>query len=462
MRQSASLRLRLILGAAAWIAVALLAGGIVLMELFQNHVERQLRTEVANHLEQLLAGLEAAPDGSVDVIRPLSDPRFHKPYSGLYWQVDAPDQAGLLRSRSLWDFVLSLPADELNFTEWHWHPVVGPSGQSLLAMERSVDLPAAGRLRVSAAIDVADMEAVTTSFGRILALSFAALGCGLLAAAAAPVVLALRPLRRMRRALAHIRSGSASRLEGDFPLEIQPLIDDLNALLAHDAAMIERARVQAGNLAHGLKTPLAILANEASALERRGSGDEAEVIRQEVARMQAQVDYQLAQARAAAARQLPGARCKLVACVDGVRRALVRLHAERNLIIEMTIPEDAYFRGQREDCEEIFGNLLDNACKWAGSRVAVTGRVKGEQLSVTIDDDGPGLSADQRVAVFERGRRLDEAVPGSGLGLSIVRDLVEIYRGEIHLIESPLGGLRVELLLPAARSGAAGVLDHKA
>lgn len=458
MTRARSLRHRLVLGAAAWIVVALVAGALVITELFRSHLERQVYVDLDHHLDQLIAGLEVGPDGTLGLARQLSDPRFRKPYSGLYWQVEGMPEAGVLRSRSLWDDMLGLPPDEIERDQAHHHTLPGPADQSLLVLERTVTLPSAQVVRVAVAADAAQVEGVLTAFGRILAVSFAALGLGLLVAAGVQVVLALRPLNALRRRLAEVRDGRSARLAGDFPGEVQPLVDDLNALMEHDAALVERARVQAGNLAHGLKTPLAILANEADALDRKGAHEQAAVLREQVMRMQRMIDYQLAQARAAAAREIPGIRCPLGECVDGLRRALERLYAGRGLRIEADVPRGLLFRGEREDCEEILGNLLDNACKWARSRVRLAAASEGDEVRVLIDDDGPGIDAAARAAAFERGRRMDEAVPGSGLGLAIVRDMVELYRGRIALADSPLGGLRVDLRLPAARAAEPAVV----
>jgi signal transduction histidine kinase len=255
----------------------------------------------------------------------------------------------------------------------------------------------------------------------------------------------------LRAALIALRQGRRRRIEGTFPAEVQPLVDDLNALLEQRERTLERALARAGDLAHGLKTPLAVLGQEAARAAAAGQGEMAAVVGEEVERMRRQVDYHLARARAAAAGAAPGAHCLVREAAEALVRALSRLHAERGLSLEIAVPADLAFRGQREDLDELLGNVLDNACKWAASRVRLTAEASsGDRLVLTAEDDGSGLDESMRDAVLRRGVRADEAAPGTGLGLAIVRDLVELYGGTIALDRSPLGGLRVTLSLPRA------------
>jgi signal transduction histidine kinase len=258
---------------------------------------------------------------------------------------------------------------------------------------------------------------------------------------------AIRPLDAIRRRLADVRSGTERRLLGTYPAEVQPLVDDLNGLLAHNEQSIARADARAGDLAHGLKTPLAVLANEAAALARTGDAELAETIAQQVALMQRQVDYHLAHARAAGAGAALQARCAIAESAEGLRRALLRLHSDRGLRIDIAVPADVAFRGRREDLDEMLGNLLDNACKWAKSRVTIAASRDGERVTIVVEDDGPGIEQASRERVLQRGARADEAAPGSGLGLAIVRDIAELYGGSITLGASSLGGARAQLVL---------------
>lgn len=251
----------------------------------------------------------------------------------------------------------------------------------------------------------------------------------------------------LRRNLGALHTGDSRRLEGAYPSEVQPLVDDLNTLLEQRDRAVERAIAKAGDLAHGLKTPLAVIAHEADRAAAAGARDVAASVHQQVDRMKRQVDYHLAHARAASGRAA-GQRCAVRESVDGLVRALTRLHADRQLTIDVLVDPTLLVQGRREDIDEILGNVLDNACRFARSRVAVAAAAIGQAVVVTIDDDGPGLDPTLRAAVLQRGVRADESGPGSGLGLSIVRNLVELYGGTIALSASPPGGLRVELRLP--------------
>ena len=258
----------------------------------------------------------------------------------------------------------------------------------------------------------------------------------------------LSPIERLRGRLAAVREGSERRLDGRYPTEVQPLVDDLNALLEHRDQTVRRAIAKAGDLAHALKTPLAVLAHEAEVADRAGQAELAAVMRQQIERMRRQMDYHLAQARAAASGAAPGVHCAVLASAEGLARTLLRLHADRGLAIQVSIDPAHVVRAEREDLDEMLGNLLDNACKWAHSRIAIASAAGAGAVVITVDDDGPGLEASMREAVLQRGVRADEASPGSGLGLAIVRDLAELYGGSIALGDSPSGGLRARLQLP--------------
>lgn len=259
----------------------------------------------------------------------------------------------------------------------------------------------------------------------------------------------LAPFEQLRARLAAVRDGHAARVEGGYPAEVQPLVNDLNALLDHREQVVKRALAKAGDLAHGLKTPLAVLFQEAERAERAGQRELAAAVHQQAERMRRQVDYHLAQARAAASGAAPGARCSVRDSAEGLARTLDRLHAERGLELDLRVVPEHSVRGERADLDEMLGNLLDNACKWARSRVRVTSIEEGAELVILVDDDGPGLEPALRAAVLQRGVRADEAAAGSGFGLAIVRELAELYGGSIVLESSPLGGVRARLRLPS-------------
>lgn len=285
----------------------------------------------------------------------------------------------------------------------------------------------------------------------LLSIAFACMIAGL-----AVVRRAFAPFDALRRRLAVVRTGAERRIDGAYPGEVQPLVDDLNALLAHTDRAVTRATARAGDLAHGLKTPLAVLGNEAGRLRARGDRDLADTLDQQLALMNRRVEWHLAQARASASGTAVRAQCSVAECAEGLRRALGRLHADRSLSVDLRIAPDHVFAGRREDLDEMLGNLLENACRWAASTVVVSSQTGGDVLTVTVDDDGSGLAPELRERVLQRGVRADEAAGGSGLGLAIVRELAELYGGSITLEAAPAGGLRAKLALPASAPGAPG------
>ncbi len=459
-RWTRSLRFRLLAATLAALVVALVLAGLLLAGLFRDHVLRQFSQALTEQLDQVTARLEfdAAGQPQIDT-QTLSDPRWSRPYAGLYWQVDGAGQAGrgVLRSRSLWDATLAVPSDVLPDGVVHVHEATGPDGARLLLVERTITradaLATPWRLIVAA--DLRETGAAVVRFNGVLAASLAALLVLLCAAALAQVAIGLAPLRTLQRTLAGVHDGTSQRLDGSFPSEVQPLVDDFNAVLDRNAEVVARARTQAGNLAHAIKTPLAALSQAAAvALQRPEAGAGlATLVEEQVGVARRQVDWHLARARAAAAQGVPGARVALAPVVSGLLRVLERVHAERRLDLQCSaMAPGLAFAGEIQDLQEILGNLLDNACKWARHevRVSATASAGGGRVRIVIDDDGPGIDAGRRSAVMARGARLDESVPGSGLGLAIVSELVGLYGGSVQLLAAPTGGLRVELELPGA------------
>jgi len=451
-----SLRLRLLAGTLVWVALTVVVAGWGLGRLFNEHVERQFNAELGTHLEQLAAQLTLDVDDRPALRGALSDPRFARPYSGLYWQIDGidPDRRGALRSRSLWDGVLVVPGDRPADGERHVHQAEGPDGARLQLVEQALH-PAERpelRLRLIVAANAALIDEPVARFNRLLLLALGLLAGGLAVAALVQVRVGLRPLARLRDGLAAVRDGRAGAIQGRFPAEVQPLVDEFNAVLVRNAEVVERARTHAGNLAHAVKTPLAVLANAAEqAADDAAAATLARLVREQVGLARTQVEHHLARARAAAAVGVPGQRTPLRPVIEGLLRLMGKVHAARALQFELSAcdPQLA-FRGEAQDLHEMLGNLIDNASKWAARQVRVQVDVHGSELIVRIDDDGPGLRAEAREAVFARGVRADERTPGSGLGLSIVRELAQLYGGGVALLASPLGGLRAELRLPLA------------
>ncbi|OYQ34914.1 hypothetical protein CHU95_10065 [Niveispirillum lacus] len=446
--QRGSLGLRLLVLAAVWVTLALAIAGWLLTDIFRSHAEAELARHAELHLDELTVALHPDTDGRVAVSRDLSDPRFQRPLSGLYWQV-TDDQGVALRSRSLWDQQLRPNGGVPDDGGLHRRTATGPDGEALLVWSRLVRLPdKESPVEVSVAATTADLTAATRRFAEVLSLSLAILALGLLGAAVAQVRLGLVPLDRLRLALADLRAGSTSRLVGAFPSEVQPLADDLNQLLSDNAEMVERARTQAGNLAHALKTPLTIIANSAANLS---DPSESALIQAEAERMRRQIDRHLTRARAAAMAKGAGLRTPVLATLRPLARTIARLHPDRDIEVTLIGDDALTFRGEAQDLAEMAGNLLDNAAKWCRGRVTLSVTADGaEHLRLRIEDDGPGIPATERGSVLTRGIRLDEAIPGSGLGLAIVDDLSRLYGGDLALDQADLGGLRADLILPRA------------
>ena len=463
-----SLRLRLLAGTLAWMLVSIALAGWGLRALFQEHITQQLETQLVTQLDHLSAAVDWGGDGRVQVATMAADPRWSQPLSGLYWQIDrlgAQPQAAAERSRSLWDQALQLPAAPAAY------PIQGHSvlslrdaqGHPLLAVARTLQLPDAGAppLRLVVAGDQALLAEPLQRFTRLLLIALGILAGGLALAVALQLQLALRPLELLHRRLGEVRSGAAAQLEGVFPRELQPLVGEFNHVLGENTAMVQRARSQAGNLAHAVNTPLSILANAAA----HDDSTLAQLVREQVAAASRQVDWHLARARAAAAVRATGMATPVLEPLQALLRTMARLHAGRDLSFELApdtlrlaqepAAEGAQalaFRGEAQDLYEMLGNLIDNAGKWARARVQVDVRREGRQLCFTIDDDGPGIPARQRARMFERGVQLDEQRAGAGLGLDIVRALADTYGGSVRATDSPLGGARLQLCLPAADS----------
>lgn len=458
-----SLRWRLLAATVVVLVLALLPAGWVLSALFREHATQQFQQALQVQLDQLAAATLFDDTGApvVDPAR-LTDPRWQRPLSGLYWQVDGPGRPGLLRSRSLWDSLVALPTDGVADGEVHAHAATGPGGSALLALERSIHdvrQPAvAWRLVVAGNTEA--LDAAVARFRGQLALSLFALFALLAVASWAQVAVGLKPLGALREALDALRGNRATRLDGRFPLEVQPLVDDFNGVLEQNAQVVERARQHAGNLAHALKTPLAVLQQTAEQMAREPAADvrtqaQARLVMEQVALARRHVDWHLARARSAAQLRAGRQATPVAPVLQGLLRVMERVHAGRGLSLRVDAMDPGLvFAGEEQDLQEMVGNLLDNACKWARGVVRVRAGTEVEQgrpmLRLEIEDDGPGIAAADLATLPDRGRRLDESVPGAGLGLAIVRDLAELHGGRLELGARPAGGLCATLTLPAA------------
>ncbi len=452
-----SLALRLFLSATAWAVVILVITGFVLSSLYRQGVERAFDRRLGVYLRTLVADVASPDEANGKFPQSLGEPLFELPLSGWYWQVTRldPGKSELRASRSLWDGGLphlqdaGIAAGPDGSRQGY---VSGPEDQRLRLVERNIDLGDEGHYLVAVAGDAAEIAGEVRSFDQALIVTFSLLAAVLLLTTMFQVRFGLAPLKRITGSLAAIRAGTAERLAGKFPEEIAPLARETNALIDANREIVERARTHVGNLAHALKTPLSVMVNEATA---RGSDPFAEKVLEQAEIMRDQVARHLERARLAARLTVVGSVTEVAPVVTALARTMEKIHHDKTVAIEVRADDQARFRGERADLEEMIGNLVDNACKWAASRVSI--EVVRDQpdpanetrlVRIVVDDDGRGLSPSERGQVAKRGRRLDETKPGSGLGLSIVVELAGLYGGGLTLGTAPLGGLRAELVLP--------------
>jgi signal transduction histidine kinase len=441
--------------AAGWIFVLLLGGGVALERTLTSQVEANFDEQLEYILTAMIASAEIDPNGEVYFYRTLGDQRFLEPGSGLYWQISGGNYDPW-PSRSLWDRTLKLeggPSEGEHFdSEAHFYNSGQFNGEPLRIAERTVILPGS-ETRWTFAVASAT-EQMDTQIGRvrlILIWSFAVLGLGLLVMALLQIRYGLLPLRRVRAAIQNLRTTGANRITEPLPLEVQPMVEELNALLDHSEKQAEEARRHAGNLAHALKTPLTVLTNAATAR----APDLGTAVMRETRTMQRHVDHHLARARAVGRRAVGHARTNVRDSAEAVRRAVERLYPEGRLDIAGS--KSATVALERQDLDELLGNLIENAAKYGGGSVFVTIDPDDDELRdpkqclIWIEDDGFGIPEVERIRIFDRGARLDTDKPGTGLGLAIVRDVAEIYGGSVELGTSEeLGGLLVKLRLPRA------------
>ena len=440
-----SLRLRLVAGGAVALIIALALAGVALTLLFERHVARTVAEDLDVHLKQLLAGIDIDQTGRIIVTRPPVDPRFSDPLSGLYWQI-GDDRDQLVRSRSLWDMTLSLPKDEPAPTELHQHELPGPAGAKLLVAERQVKLTVGDRqvpIRVAVAVDLARLSAARSAFASDLVVALGILGLVLAAATSIQVGLGLRPLDWLRRGVADIRSGQGHHLTSQVPDEVKPLVEEVNALLDARERDIAHSRHRAADLAHALKTPLAALVADGDRLRKKGEAAIANDIESAVDTMRRHVDHELARARLrGGARMQSGVGTPVAPLVRSLIATLSRTVDGGRMRFDVAIADDVIAPLDRIDLAEVLGNLLENATRHAKSYVRVVAQTSADGLTITVEDDGPGIAEDLRPAALARGGRLDERAGGTGLGLAIVQDVLEAYGWALQLDNSALGGLK--------------------
>jgi signal transduction histidine kinase len=441
-----SLTRRMIGVAAVWILILLGVGGYALDRVLVSAITRNFDAGLEYVLTALIGTSEIGPDGEILLSRQPADQRFLEAYSGLYFQISAPGHEPF-PSRSLWDRQLAtdrtIPEGEVQLVNSReFQPEI------LRIAEREIRLPGSPVLwRFQVAQKREELDEQIGIVRRTLVRSFGILALGLIVLAALQAIYGLWPLRRVRRAIVAIRTGAKSRIDERLPREIAPLTEEVNALLAHNEKQAEEARRHAGNLAHALKTPLTVITNAATAK----SSDLPSTVVREARTMRRQVDHHLARARAVGRRSSAQARVEVWPALKAVERAVDRLY--EHVTIDLAGDKKAVARVERQDLDELLGNLIENAAKYGNGRVFVTVAGDADCVEIEVEDDGPGIPAAERAAIFDRGARLDTGKPGTGLGLAIVRDVAEIYGGSIHLEESEdLGGLLARLRLPNCRN----------
>jgi len=450
-----SLVRRLVVLHAVLSVIVLAAGGLALSAFFAQEATTRFDEDLSQDILDLVAGASVGDDGIVDAPA-LTDERATRAYSGKYWEIVAPLPAGGVkahaRSRSLWDSPdIALPAGgAAALARTPGQPIfydsVGPVKEPLRVAARQVLMPGAkAPVIFMEAADRSPIDADIRTFETSTGLALLVLAGMLIGGVMLQVRVGLRPLFRLRTEVASVRTGKTDKVAGDYPAELEPLASELNALLAHNQEVIERQRTHVGNLAHALKTPLSVIAAEAQAQP----GELAEVVRRQSDLIRQQVDHHLRRARAAARPQGGGERTEVAPVLEELSLTLERIFQDKGVEVDWRAPDDLFFHGERQDFQELAGNVMENACKWCRRRVRARAEARGaKQMALIVEDDGPGLAPEDRQAVLKRGERLDENAPGSGLGLSIVDELARAYGGSLALRDSPTGGLAVELVLP--------------
>ena len=448
VRPARSLRLRLLLLSAISIAAALTIAGVVLTATFERHLERRVEQELGVKLLELAGAFALDDDGAPTLIKPLADPRYDQPYSGSYWQIATPD-GPVLRARSLWEHRLA--HDDPRGRTSDAYETDGPDNAVLYVRERDVKLSASGtarNFRLTVALDHAELAELGASFRGDTMLALGVIAAVLVLGAWLQLTLGLSPLRHLRAQIARIQQGRAARLTGVFPAEIAPLAASVNALIDRQEDLVRRARERAGDLAHGLKTPLTILTGEARRLDEIGETASAIRLREQIDQMRIHVERQLARARSHGAAAAGGAFTDATASLDRLLGLMRRMPRAEALEWSNALPPGVRLRMDPDDFGEILGNLLDNARLWARARIVVSAILHGPTMRIIVDDDGPGIPPAQRDILRGRGESNAPLGAGSGLGLAIVADVLALYATGLAIEDSPAGGCRMAFDIP--------------
>lgn len=439
-----SITIRIVATSIIWIVLALLITTLTLGGLYRDHIEGHFDAHVLSHVEELMAAVETSSGGELQMVGQPMDPRFYQLNSGWYWEVRRAGEP-LGKSASLGDTQLDLRQLKMGESR-DVQMVYGPQGEELRAQITEVTFPnGAGSLTfVATAPDMQIAEDVS-DFTTHIVTSFIVLGFGLTLAVIIQVKVAMKPLKAIRSEISNVKTGKAKRLSQDFPHDIQPLVNELNFLLDHNELLLKRARNQLGDLAHAVKNPLTVIRNEARTL----ATEQGQLILDQSHVMASSIDHCLSRARISGKEDMFGYRTPVKGVVEDLAFAVQRIYHERGIEIKLSDLSDCCFRGDMQDLEEMAGNLIDNACKWAETQVVVMCETDNERLLIVVEDDGPGISEKDLKIVMNRGQKLDESKPGHGQGLGIVNDIVSLYGGSLTLDKSSFGGLRARLDLPA-------------
>ncbi|EFP94743.1 ATP-binding protein [Vibrio caribbeanicus] len=431
-----SLKSRLVLAAVVWLTAMVIAAGVSVPKRVYNYMVDDTRSQLSVYMDELSAAMEADQNGKLSLTSTLSDPRFNRPYSGLYWSAQTPSD--LLRSRSLWDQKIS--TDGKN--------TFGARHEKLIYLQTKLYYPDFDApIEIFVGIDEQPIKNTVRELMNQLWVILALLYFGILLVIMLQVQWSLFPLNRMQKELSQLRKGEKTSLDEYYPKEVAPVVDDLNALVFHYQELLERARHHAGNLSHALKTPLSVLKNEINTLDR----DTQKLLATPIEQIQSQIDYHLGRARMAGAKNILSVRANPAERIDAISMAFNKVYAERDLTLINELDSEQEVSVDQTDLDEMLGNLLENAYKWSHSIIRVHAEVlDSDEIKITIEDDGPGIPEDKLSNVLKRGARLDESTPGTGLGLNIVCEMAHSYRGTLDLTRSSMGGLKAQLSLRLA------------
>ena len=443
-----SIRSRFLIVSIISLTLALSFAGWVFIRLFTSNLEEQIDAELTGHLNRLAGTLSFAVDGSLKRPESPADNRFLTAYGGLYWQIDDPDRAIRLRSPSLFDYAMPLPDDRHERGTVHCYRLPGPDNSDVQVQERQIKFPTPTgprELRIAVAIDAAQQDSAAKHFALVILPYMIALALFLVAMSVSQLSFGLRPLSALARDMIAVRERRKDRLTGVYPGELKDLVDQLNAYMDSQAKTVAKARARAADLAHGLKTPLTVLANDALTLRDKGEVDLADEIETLVDTMQSHVEHELARSRIAQTPDQRSSDADLAKIVGELVRTLKRTPDGENLVWNVAVPADELLPIDPHDLRELIGNILENASKWASSSITISSTRQGTQRVVTVEDDGPGVAADKIGTLTTRGQRLDHQKPGTGLGLAIVNDICDVYGILLSIENRAEGGLRGEL-----------------